>query len=281
MTCQNCGADTTNGLELCERCQVAASVYLEYMPVYFRNLARWRPAQAGSRPVPGSREPRGPQLVPPDRIARALDEAGAALATWTAKLAIERNLTPPDADDESDHVAALCRWFAQHLTTIGTLSWAGDFMRTHRDENDNQPCHGIGYHEGRLRRLTEEVAPGWYAGACQTCGNPTYVVPGLTWVTCNGITGYADDAKTKPIRCGATTYARDHLDVILEESHDWVATPVRLAEAIVALTSETSVDDIRKRIATWAARDRIQTIRAHDYAPKQHQLGEVLARLAG
>ena len=261
MNCLHCTAETTNGLALCETCRIAASVYLEFFPVYFRNLARWRPGHAGSRPVPGSREPQGPALVAADKIMRALDEAGNALTTWARMLADDRGITPPRTDGEVEQVAALCRWFSEHLTSIATLEWCGEFMRADLGSD------GIGWHEAKLRRLTEAVIPGWYSGACHLCHTDTYVVPGLTWVTCPG--------------CGATTYARDHLDTILDEARDWVATPVRLAEFLVAMLDvELSVEDLRKRIAIWGVRGHLVVIRRDAYSVKRYTLGEVLDRLA-
>jgi hypothetical protein len=73
---------------------------------------------------------------------------------------------------------------------------------------------------------------------------PTYVVPGLTWVTCRA--------------CGSTTYARDHLETILTEASDWIARPKALAEAIVALVdTEQSVPRLHERIKKWGHRERI------------------------
>jgi hypothetical protein len=267
--CRNCGANIDNGLLLCEACRAAASVYLEFLPVYFRNLARWKPARAGGRPVPGSRPPQSPGIAADDRITRALDAAGGALAYWTHKLATDRGLTPPDADDESAHVAALCRWFAENLTTIAALEWAGEFI--------NDEDHGINHHEARLRRLTMQVAPGWYAGRCRQthagnqCDTPTHVVPGLTWVTCVG--------------CGTTTYARDHLEVVIDEARDWIAPPLELAKAVVALVgTEASVPRLHKRISKWGERGRIEVFRSEDadgdpVGPKRFQFGAVLVML--
>ena len=71
------------------------------------------------------------------------------------------------------------------------------------------------------------------------CGSGTHVVPGLTWVTCGA--------------CGATTYARDHLDAVLDEAREWVARPKALAEAIVALVdTEASTTKLYTRIRQWA-----------------------------
>jgi hypothetical protein len=277
VNCYHCGATTSNGLALCDLCQRKVLVIFEVLPIYFRNLARWRPGRAGSRPVPGSRVlydgPSRPGTG--DRISDALDEAGNALTTWARKLTDDRGgyvrpLTMSDAvltsdlptevaDELNDNPAWKVKWlclaFEDHLTSVATLEWAGEFVR----EMDQ--------HEERLRALTEVAVPGWYAGACRRCEAPTYVVPGLTWVTCRG--------------CGVTTYARDHLDTVLTEARAWVARPMRLAEAAVALLdTEMSVPRLHKRISKWGERERIDVIRPNDYAPKRFRFGQVLDRLA-
>lgn len=266
MNCLFCSADVTNGLALCALCQRKASADLDYLPVYFRNLARWRPGRAGSRPVPGSRvlydggRPRG------DRIAQALDETGADLVGWAEALDDDRPGVvrwPLDLAelDEAQQAIRLCEIFAEYLATIATLEWGGAFVGA------------VGQHETTMRELTEASVPGWYAGACgrkvtmeATCGAATFVVPGLTWVTCGS--------------CGATTYARDHLETILDEARGWVARPMRLAEAVVALVdTELSIPRLHKRISKWGEREQIEAIRPHDYAPKRYRFGEVLDRL--
>jgi hypothetical protein len=277
--CLHCGAETSNGLALCELCQRFVVTALEYLPVYFRNLARWRPGRAGSRPVPGSRVLydgviRGAGTG--DRISDALDEVATALLTWARVLVKDRPhftrpLTYDDAvltsdlpsevsdvlsDDPPQMARVLCRQFEKHLTSIATLDWCGEFVRD------------LGIHETRLRQLTENAMPGWYAGGCRRCAAPTYVVPGLTWVTCGS--------------CGATTYARDHLDVILTEARGWVARPMRLAEAVVALVdTEMSVPRLHKRISKWGERERIEALRRLDHdgdptGPKRFRFGDVL-----
>lgn len=260
-TCLHCGAETSNGLVLCDLSQMKAAKSLDLLPVYFRNLSRWRPGRAGSRPVPGSRVLYdGEEHTGDDRIARALEGASNAVGTWARALADDRGIKLPSTDTEADQVTALCRLLAEHLTSIGTLEWAGEFV--------NQ----LDQHEARLRTLTEDAAPGWYAGGCKRCDSGTYVVPGLTWVTCRG--------------CGTTTYARDHLDTILEEAADWVAPPKRLAEAIVAMVDgEQSVPRLHKRISKWGERGRIVTHRRVDedgdeVGAKRHRLGDVLGMLA-
>ena len=270
MKCLFCSAETSNGLALCERCQVTASVDLEFLPIYFRNLARWRPGRAGGRPVPGSREPQGAfQGSTPsssDRVSRALNEAGTDLTTWARCLADDRGVELPEQGDEAATIAALCRLLTANLTSIGTLEWAGEFVAMLRK------------HEATLRALTEKVVPGWYAGGCRrkvtmesTCGAATYVVPGLTWVTC-GV-------------CGTTTYARDHLETVIDEARDWVARPMRLAEAAVALIdTELSVPRLYERIKKWEQREKITGLRRVDsdgdpVGPKRYRFGDVLDRL--
>lgn len=268
MTCLHCSAATTNGLALCDLSQMQAAKALEFVPIYFRNLARWRPGRAGSRQVPGSRvlwdgEPRDGAS---DRVSRALDEAGASIIGWARALAADRSLEIPQADDEAASVGIACRLLAENLTSVGTLDWAGAFVNE------------LSGHEEALRLLTMDVAPGWYAGGCtnevngQRCDSGTYVVPGLTWVTCRA--------------CGVTTYARDHLDTILDEAREWIARPKAIAEAIVALVdAEPSVPQLHDRIRQWSARGRLIVHRKTevndfgaevDTGAKRYRLGDVL-----
>lgn len=259
MNCLHCGATTTNGLALCDLCQRKASTIFDVLPIYFRNLARWRPGRAGSRPVPGSRvlydgTVRGSGTG--DRISDSLDETLTALTTWARALTKDRGdfarpltfanavltdeLPPEIADELNDDqplaAAWLCIGLDHHLTSVATLDWCGEFVRE------------LGAHETKLRGLTEASIPGWYAGECRRCKVPTYVVPGLTWVTCGG--------------CGATTYARDSLDRIIAEASDWIARPKALAEAVVALVdTEQSVPRLHERIKKWGQRERITSIR--------------------
>lgn len=273
ITCQHCGAETSNGLALCDLCQRFAITALQHLPIYFTNLTRWRPGRAGSRPVPGSRvlyDGHDRSQGTGDRISDRLDEVATQLARRADKLAearpylrrlLDRLADAEEAGtvDDAESVTWLCRGFARHLTALGTLDWAGEFVTE------------IAHHESTLRRFTEEFVPGWYAGACRHCEAGTYAVPGLTWITCGG--------------CGATTYARDHLDVVLAEATEWVAPPKRLAEAVVALVdTEMSVERLHKRIAKWGERDLIVTHRRTDpdgdeIGPKRHRFGDVLDNL--
>ncbi len=268
--CLSCGAETSNGLALCALCRGKLELDLQFLPVYFRNLARWRPGRAGSRPVPGSRvlydgETRG--LGTGDRISDHLDETQNALSTWAEALVDDRPYLARLLDrlasarrngsiDEQRSVAWLCTGFNRYLTSLATLDWCGEF------------AHEMGRYESTLRALTETAMPGWYAGACRHCQASTHVIPGFTWVTCGG--------------CGAVTYARDHLDVIIAEAAGWVARPMRLAEAVVALVdTEVSVPRLHKRISKCGERGRISTVRKSDdwgdpIGPKRHWFGEVL-----
>lgn len=255
--CQSCGAECMNGLALCDLCRRAGSTCLEYIPVHFRNLARWRPERAGSRPVPGSREPRNiTNDTGGDKVSRALDEVGNDLVTWAKSLNEDRGVEVPANDGEAEQAAAICRLLNEHLTSISTTDWAGELVA------DLQRIEAI------LSGLTVRVVPGWYAGACRTCGQPTHVVPGLTWVTCGS--------------CGSTTYARDHLEVILEEARWWRAGRNQIAGAIVALVdTETSVPKLADRIRKWESWGWLISTRLLDsdgdeVGPKRYQMGPVL-----
>lgn len=267
--CLHCSAPTTNGLVLCDLSQAKAAKDLEFIPVYFRNLSRWRPGRAGSRPVPGSRVLYDGEdhTGNPDRIQRALEQASNDLTRLAERLTTERGLPMPGCDTEADQVTALCRLLAEHATTISAATWAGVFVAK------------LDLHEQTLRQFTEDVAPGWYAGACTQkiadtpdspllCGASVYVVPGLTWVTCR--------------TCGVTTYARDHLDTVLDEARTWVARPKAIAEAIVALVdTEQSVPQLHDRIRQWGSRGHLKGVRELDcdgdeVGPKRFRMGDVL-----
>jgi hypothetical protein len=247
---------------LCDLCRRADSINLEFLPVYFGNLSRWRPGRGGSRTVPGSREPRRTITEASDRVSRALDEAGAMLTRRALQLADDRCIeSPVDQDDEAATIAVVCRWLNEHLTSISLLDWCGDFT------------HDLAAAERQLRHLTMTVVPGWYAGACQHCSASTYVVPGLTWVRCES--------------CGATTYARDHLETLLNEARGWVAGPKHLAEAIVALVdTEPSVPQLHDRIRKWASLGWLEAVRRTDrdgdpIGPKRYRMGAVLDLVLG
>ena len=274
MTCLSCSAEVTNGLALCEMCRYAAGEWLTYLPVHFRNLARNR--QPG-RPN-GSMGTSGQWLIrrgetDPSLIQQALGRVMNDLTTWARCLADDRSVELPDAASEAETVTALCSLFTDHLTSIATLEWAGQFVRDLRK------------HERALAALTETAVPGWYAGACRqvtgrdmegnvyTCGTDTYVIPGLRWLTCSG--------------CGATTAARDHLPLVLEEAREWVARPKALAGALVALLdTEQSIERLYDRIRKWRSLGWLEGTRKLDedgdpVGPYWYQLGDVLDLVLG
>lgn len=271
--CLHCSAETGNGLALCDLCRRAASDCLAFIPIYTRNLSRWRPGRAGSRAVPGSREPRNISVsTAGDRVARALDETGSDLTTWARQLEDARGIATPDGLDEAEQAEAICGLLAEHLTSIATTDWCGELVT------------GLQSIERRLSTLTMQVVPGWYAGECGQpvgfddegaairCPSRVYVVPGLTWVTC--------------ANCGVTTAARDHLPALVNEARDWVAPPKRIAEALVPLLdSEPSVPRLYERIKKWEQRAQVPSVRRFDgdgdpIGPKRVRLGDVLDRLA-
>ena len=196
-----------------------------------------------------------------DRISNALDETGADLVGWARKLEDDRGVELPHGDGEAAQTVAVCALLSEHLTSISTLDWAGEFVAA------------LGRIEGWLSGLTERYVPGWYAGGCRQCGCGTYVVPGLTWVTCGG--------------CGTTTYARDHLEVVLDEASEWIAKPKAIAETLVALMdSEPSVDRLYGRIRKWESLGWLTARRRLDadgdpVGPKRYRLGDVFDLVTG
>lgn len=285
----------TSGLALCSACMSKADVALTYLPVYFRNLDRWQPGRTGARQVPGSRVLFDGDTRGGDRIGRALEETLNALNTWARVLTDDRPYLArlyarlgashrAGSIDDVQAVAWLCRGFDRWLTSVATLGWCGEFVRE------------LDHLEHRLQTLSLDAVPGWYAGACRRCGTPTFVLPGVTWVTCRSLVLVSVDENGKrtykDVGCGATTYARDHLEVVLDEARSWVAPPKRLAEAVVALIdTEQSVTTLYERIKKWQQRGRIECVDSlgytreldyagERYAPRRSRLGDVLDALA-
>lgn len=265
MNCLHCGATTSNGLGLCELATYAASEALGQrgIVVHFTNLSRQRkPARPN-----GSLGGRGTWLikrgeVSGSKIDHALALASNDLETWAKALADDRPQyeMPEQADTEAATVAILCASLAEHLTTIACLEWAGQFVRD------------VVRHYAALRELTRTVIPGWYAGSCRLCTDGEMrVVPGDKLASCRN--------------CGATTFARDHIDAVLDEARGWTAPPKRLAEAIVALVdTETSVERLRKRITNWGNREQLEVVRRRDSdgdptGPRCYRFGETFDRL--
>jgi hypothetical protein len=230
---------------------------LEYLPIYFRNLSRWRPSIATSdrkktksenlvdtmASIIDTGETKGlgrpaswKAASTDDRVPRLLDESHADLTGWLEALADDRpQLAPVIARilrmDQDPVVRLGCALLTKYVATLTTLPWVRDLVT------------GVMTMHRRLETETTRSAPGWYAGACRKCRIDTFVVPGLTWVTCQG--------------CGTTTAARDHLEVILDEAREWVARPRPLAEALVALLdTEESVPRLYERIKRWGQSDR-------------------------
>lgn len=276
-TCDGCSASISNGLRLCSRCRARVLVDLEFLPTYYANLTRWKPGRAGAgRSVPGSREPTGaaPRAggMGDDRVARALDEAARTVILYADRLHLEKGVPVCVIDDDPtaeagrvavDRVAASCGMLAAHLTVVAGLEWAGVL------------CRKVVMVEGRLRKMNEQLVPGWYAGICghridqdTVCTAPSYVVPGLTWITCPS--------------CGKTSAARDHVETVLSEAQDWIASARQVAAAVVAMTdTETSVPRLYERIRKWCTRGRLTSYRALDddgdpVGPHRVRLGDVV-----
>jgi hypothetical protein len=275
-SCDWCGAETTNGLALCTNCRELLIYLLGFVPIYYRNLNRWKPSSAASE----RRSSKSKSLVQEmarvletgrpfgkpnsleaaasfDRIGRLLDETHAEYVGWLRALANDRpQLEPVIARiltfDEERTVRLACALLVKRVDTLTTLPWIRDLV------------YGVVESEKTLRVQTARDVPGWYAGECRWCKAKTYVTPGLSWVTCQV--------------CDATTAARDHLEIILDEARGWTARPKPLAEALVALLdNEQSVPRLYARIRQWAQREKIPAVvrhrRAHVFDGEQIVIG--------
>jgi hypothetical protein len=168
MTCDHCGAETTNGLALCQACRAWFLVNCEFIPVYFRNLARWSPSQAS-----GAKRVR--QVAPPmpsmpgssgrDHIGNVLEEAHTDLIRLTEQLATARPqftriVARISRMEEETFVLLVCALLVKYVDSLTTLSWVKGIVT------------GISEIETTLRDETERAMPGWYAGACRLCKTP-------------------------------------------------------------------------------------------------------------
>lgn len=278
MTCDYCGASIDNGMALCETCRAALMVRLEWVPVHFANLSRlYTPGRpngsfgGGGGGYGGLYDEDGNEIRfvreggGLAQVQNALSLAHADLTTWARALGDDRPQLIPAIDSlgglgESEFVTAFCWLLTTNAMTLMTLPWCGELLG------------GLTRMERRLGRLTDQWVPGWYAGRCRRCDTACYVEPGVTWVTCPG--------------CGITTPASDHLDIVLNEARDWTARPKGtaknpgLAEAIVALTGESSVERVGNLIRQWSKRGQliacVYVDRDGDPNQKRYRLGDVL-----
>lgn len=267
-TCTWCQAEVTNGLALCERCQTTLSHACVNSASYFADVERIRPGQRvkakstyRSAPPPGVDPPRDP-------IANTLDYVSMVVFGWCRNLEDDR----PVGAMPSTTVARL-GWLESHRVTIATLEWAGECLRELRE------C------ERDLQRILDKADTGHYAGVCGNeigreetddgtvslhCPRHLYVPAGESWVRCP--------------ECGRTWPATDRRTEMLRQARNEVA-PVRvIANVVVQLTEEPSVEKLTRRIEKWVERGQLKDygVRVLDGQPRRvYRIDDVVKLVTG
>lgn len=277
--CLHCGAKTSNGLTLCARCQTTLRTSLVNVSAYYADLARIRP---GERPrVRGAYQSTPPPdtLPRPDRIADRLETARAHLVGWARCLADDRPEAGQPPTDTADSVEHIAGWLERHVSSIATLGWAGELMRTTLSS------------ERDLLKVLDNADTGWFAGACgyvhtearvhdeTTCGctchtegecdvdchpeeeiaaivcpRPLYATPSASWIRCR--------------ECGATYDAAERRAQMLRLMHDEHAPAGTVARLVVTmLDGEVSVERLTRRIQRWSE------VRGKDEHPRLWSVG--------
>lgn len=271
--CQNqdCGAETSNGLAMCERCTHTLRVALTNTAAYYADALRIVPGQRvrvrgayQSTPPPSTRETVDP-------ISAATDYVDNIILGWARNLSDDR----PTIEPFQTNITTVCGWLESHVGSIVTLEWAGECLR------EIQECERL------LQRLIDRSDTGWYAGICANevgretdihgeivaleCPRQLYGTQSSSWVTCP--------------ECGRAWDASTRRDAMRAEAMERTA-PVRvIARAVVGLSDdEMSVERLTRRIEQWVARG--QLVRAGtkviDRKPRPvYRIGDVFDLLSG
>lgn len=290
--CLHCGAETSNGLALCGGCITTATVSLVNIASYHTDALNIQPGERVK--VRSAYQSTPPPALDPrhDPVSAVCGHVDAIIVGWV------RNLEDDRAIETKAHTTtAACAWLEQHLTTIGTLDWAGEFVREMRD------C------EGRLERLLDRTDTGWYAGRCENvlegerlhdgqtcacachetgacdmpggcgdagvigavlCPRPLYVNRGKGWVRCP--------------ECGMTWDAEARRVRLVKQAADELAPVRALARVIVGITDEVSEERLTRRIEKWIDRKQLHDygVRVLDGRPRRvYRIGDVLKLVTG
>jgi len=248
MRCLNsdCGAETTNGLALCKRCQQTLTVALVNVGAFYTDALRIRPGERVRVKSTFQSAPPPPTAVTFDPVTVATGFVDAIVIGWVRNLEDDR----PGIDQPPDDVAKACAWLENHVPTIVTLEWAGEMLREIRQ------C------ERRLQQLIDRSDTGWYAGVCGneigrewtgngvqpvTCERSLYGTMGTSWVRCP--------------ECGRTWDAGQRREVMLREARDEMAPVSVIARAVVGLLdTEVSVQRLANRIDQWVKRGKLHDL---------------------
>lgn len=267
--CLHCGAETSNGLALCDPCRQTLTVSCVNVAAYFADVDRIRPGQRvkvrsayRSTPPPGSEPPR-------DAIADALDHVATIVYGWCRNLEDDR----PGVPTLPASTEARCGWLEAHTMSIATLEWAGECVREMLD------C------ERMLRRILDKADTGRYAGICGNemgrteiggevlavyCQRHLYGTVGTDWVTCP--------------ECGRCWNGEERRSQMRKDASDELAPVRTIARVVVELTDEPSVERLTRRIEKWVEREQLPDygVRVLDGRPRRvYRIGDVLRLVAG
>jgi hypothetical protein len=269
MTCMWCTAEVTNGLALCQRCQVTLSVSLVNVAAYFADVDKIRPGQRVKvRSAYRSAPP--PSIEPAhDKIAQALDDTATIVYGWARNLEDDR---PGVLKELPLSTESRCGWLEAYVASIATLEWAGECVREIRE------C------ERDLKRILDRADTGKYVGVCGNeigreeydgetypinCQRHLYLPATANWVTCP--------------ECGRSWDGKDRQKEMLAQARDELA-PIRVIASVVVHLSddEPSVERLTRRIEKWVDRGRLQDygVRVLEGRPRRvYRIDDVL-RLA-
>lgn len=265
LRCLYCQADT-NGVVLCKRCRNTLDVSLQNVASYHGSLfslGGTTTVRTGKRSGPA--DPTGAsagtvQTEPP--VERLAAETTSMLVGWVRVLLDDRReLSPP-----RDSVAETTAFLRRNSRSIGTLEWAGEFLRQLLDL------------ESSLHRVVSRSQGYWYAGICAArtgpeiddwCPRDLFVHPGQTTVRCRS--------------CGYSWSVAERRKQILEQARESLLPVAVIARAAVSLLDgQPSVQRLEARLRKMVERGQLEVIdvRMVDGRPRRvYQLGEVMDRL--
>ena len=267
--CLHCGAETSNGLALCDTAMQTLTVALVNVASYFADVDKIRPGQRVKvRSTYKSTPPPSTQPAP-DPIATALDEVATEVYGWCRALEDDR----PGIGTIPATTEVRCGWLEGHLRSIATLEWGGEMLTRMLE------C------ERTLRRILDKADTGRYAGVCGNeigrqeigdevwpvfCQRHLYVPAGSEWVTCP--------------ECGRCWDGKERRDKMRQDASDELAPVRTIARVVVELTDEPSVERLTRRIEQWVHREVLPDygVRVLDGRPRRvYRIGDVLKLVAG
>lgn len=269
LQCLSCGAETTNGLALCERCQRTMTEALVNVAAYFADVDRIRPGQRVKvRSAYRSTPP--PAIAPPrDQNSEALDHVATIVFGWCRNLEDDR----PQVRTMPATTELRCGWLEGYSISIATLEWAGECLREMVD------C------ERMLKRILDRTDTGRYVGVCgNEIGRQEFDEGEVETVTCPRHLYATGDSWIACPECGRNWPADERRDQMLKQARDELA-PVRvIARIVVELTDEPSVEKLTRRIEQWVHRKQLQDygVRVLDGKPRRvYRIDDVVRLVLG